>query len=142
MKNIRGNPLAFAKGISMAQGEFSKQENIYTVPEGRLFVIEYIGIASSLQAQQELYTAIMPVYDGGLTVYPVNLPGTGPSYNPAMPLRRFGSKRLLLYANDRIDVSAVRGNDKGQAQIEFNVSGRLVERVSNPESPENLRIDR
>jgi hypothetical protein len=126
-----GSPLALASALSMAPGEFSKQKTLYTVTDDRLFIIEYIGIHSSLQASQELSAAIMPAFnDGtkvGLTVYPIAISGTGASHNPAMPLRRFGSQELLLYANDRVDISALRSSDGGEAHIEFNISGRLLE---------------
>ena len=139
---ILGTPFTLASAISMTQGEFSKQETLYTIPEDRLFIIEYIGIGSSLQPQQELSAAIMPVFDGGLTVYPIAVLGTTSSHNPGMPLRRFGSQQMLLYANDHIDISAVRSSDEGEAHIEFNISGRLLEPVSSLEPPSNLRTVR
>ena len=138
-----GTPIAFATSLGMSQGEFSKQKTVYTVPAGRMFIIEYIGIHSSLPPDQELSPAILPSFnDGnqtGLTVYPIALPGKGASHNPNMPLRRFGSQQLLLYANHSVDISAIRSSVEGEASVEFNISGRLVSSAG-IQPPENLTI--
>jgi hypothetical protein len=71
--------------------------------------------------------AIMPVFDGGLNVYLITVLGsTSSPDDPNFPFRRFGSQQLLLYANERVDVTAVRSSTTGEALVEFNVSGRLL----------------
>ncbi len=136
---LLGKPMTLAKAIVMNPGDFSKQENIFMVPADHLFIIESVGVGASLQEDQTLSSSIMPVLDGGLTVYPLAILGESASHNPQMPLRRFGSQYILLYANNRIDIGAFRSNDAGSAQIEFNVSGRLLVPASDIQQPTNLR---
>ena len=127
---IVGTPFAQAATISLSQGDLKKQETVYTIPDNQLLIIECIGINSFLQPQQEILTAIMPVLDGGLTVYPVPVIGTLDSPDdPQFPFRRFGGQQLVLYANERVDITVVRNSADGEALIEFNISGRLLEPV-------------
>jgi hypothetical protein len=137
---LLGVPFARASAVGIPSGEFAVQETFYTVPENSLLVIEYVGIGASLRDQEELYTTIMPVFDSGLTVYPIALPGKAASHHPDMPLRLFGGQRVLLYANERVDISAVRSGTEGEAHIEFNISGRLLASNSGLNPPENLSI--
>jgi hypothetical protein len=135
-----GTPVAMATAISLDPGIVSDQKPIYAVPSGQLFIIEYIGIGASLQPHQELCAAVLPVFDGGLTVYPIVTPGKSNSHNPQMPLRRFGSQQVLLYADQRVEISAFRSDAADEAHIEFNLSGRLVTPGTALQTPGNVRV--
>ncbi len=139
---ILGTPMSLKFEIEMTgdiekgeKYEYSKQLEVadrYEVPSGHLFVIESVGIYSSLQQNDKLYpsihSSIREDKKGGL-IYPIALLGANASHNVKMPLRRFGSQQLLLYANEYVNVSAIRSNDVGEvgrAYIMFNISGRLL----------------
>ena len=135
-----GTPIAMAGAISLSPGQWSDQMEIYTVPSGQLFVIEFVSIAASLQPQQEICAAIMPVFDGGLTTYSIVTPGKTNSHNPQMPVRRFGSQSVLLYANQRIEISAIRSDDANEGHVEFNISGRLLASDQSIQPPSGVSV--
>jgi hypothetical protein len=135
-----GTPVAIAGAISLNPGQWSDQREMYTVPSGQLFIIEFVSIAASLQPQQDLCAAILPVFDGGLTTYSIMTPGKTNSHNTQMPLRRFGSQQVLLYANQRVEVSAIRSDDADGGHVEFNISGRLLVPNQNIQPPSGVRV--
>jgi hypothetical protein len=124
---IEGTPRAIAQILHLADGEESKQETLFQVPDKMLFVIEAVGVNAFLQPNQGLMVSVEPVLDNGAFVFPIALHGESFYSQADLPYRRFGSQSLILYADTRIDIIAYRIAANGKAQIEFNVSGRLVE---------------
>lgn len=137
-----GTPFSIAYIINLVAGESSKQETVCAIPNDQLLIIENIGISSFLQSTQELMVSVMPVFDSALTVYPIALAGAISSpQSVEKPLRRFGSQLVRLYANIRVYVSVMRSSTEGKAQIEVNLTGRIIEPSPGIQPPGNIEID-
>ncbi len=123
---IVGTPLAIAQILSFDDGEGSKQDTIFQIPEGKWFVMEAVGVNAFLQPNQDLVVFVAPFLDNGAYTFPIVLNGESDSADPAYKIRRFGSQSLTLYADGRLDIIASRSVTTGIAHVEFNISGRLV----------------
>ena len=124
---IEGKPNAIVRILHLVDGEDRKQETLFEVPDKKLFVIEAVGVNAFLQPNQDLMVTVVPALNAGVSTFPIVLYGEALNSEPELPCRKFGSQRILLYANTRIDITAFRSAANGKAQVEFNISGRLVD---------------
>ena len=123
-----GKPFHRGEVINLTQGDKVKETQLSKGPKNRLFIIEFVSINAFLQENQQLFVSLGVTTDSVTAVYPIVPTGTMTSSDPAFAVRRFGSQRVLLYAdaNTGITITVARDNDNGAAEAIVEVSGRLV----------------
>jgi len=100
------------------------------MPEGKLLIIHTVGINAFLNTNQDLVTFVEPFLDGGATVFSIVVNGESSNSAPSLPLRKFASQNLSLYADTRVDIISSRSATNGAVQVEFNISGKFVDYVT------------
>jgi hypothetical protein len=125
---MNGRPFHRGLVINLAQGEKQREAQLPNVPKNALFIIEFVSINSFLQQSQQLFFSLGVTTDTVTGIYPIVPAGSMASTDPAFAVRRFGSQRVLLYAdaNTAITITFARDNDKGAAEAIVEISGRLV----------------
>ena len=90
--------------------------------------MEFVGVNGLLQQNQTLLIALEVYTNAVPGIYPIVTAGTSTISDPTFPARRFGSQRILLYADadSQISVTAARHNGNADARIFVDISGRLV----------------
>jgi len=123
-----GRPFHRGAVLNLSPGEKLSEIQLLNIPKNRLFIIEFVGINAFMQRNQQLFVSLGVITDTVGGVYPIVPAGNMASLDPAFAVRRFGSQRVLLYAdaNSAITITVARDNDNGSAEAIVEVSGRLV----------------
>jgi len=96
--------------VNLIEGERDKDVTIFTVPDNKRFVIEFIGINAFGQPNQSLFYALQITVSSRLGIYPFAMSGNARFHDPEFPERFFGSQLAKLYAdpNSQIILTVVR----------------------------------
>jgi hypothetical protein len=122
-------PLQADELIDLAGGETGKQVTLLTMPRGKRFVIECVGVNAFLQPGQKLFVALHVTTGNRIGIYPIVLAGSSTIADPAFPSRTFGSQQVRLYADPEtnVDFSVARDDATGGARIFVSLSGMLMD---------------
>ena len=125
---MSGKPFRTGGVINLATGEETKDIQLPKIAKDRLFVVEFVGVNGFVQRNQSLFVSLQVYTNSVAGIYPILTSGTSTILDPTFPERRFGSQRVLLYADpdSQITVTAARHNDDANARIFVDISGRLV----------------
>ena len=125
---MRGRPFHTGGVINLANGEETKEIQLPKIPKDRVFLVEFVGINGFVQQNQSLFVSL-EVYTGAAPgIYPIAITGISTISDPAFPARRFGSQRVLVYADpdSQVTVAAARHNGNADARIFVDLCGRLL----------------
>jgi hypothetical protein len=115
--------------VNLGNGERSKDFQFSALPQGKLFIIEFVGINAFAQPGQVLFAALQVQTNSVMGVYPIVLTGSSPFPDSTYPTRIFGSQQLRLYADPDscLIVTVDRNTDSSKdARVEFHLSGRII----------------
>jgi hypothetical protein len=95
------------------------------IAKDRLFVVEFVGVNGFVQQNQTLFVSLEVYTNSVPGIYPITTTGTSTISDPGFPARRFGSQRVLLYADpdSQIIVTAARHNGNAAARVFVDISG-------------------
>jgi hypothetical protein len=125
---MSGKPFHVGGVINLANGEETKDIQLPKIAKDRMFVVEFVGVNGFVHQNQTLFVSLEVYTNSVPGIYPIAISGTSIISDPAFPARRYGSQRVLLYADpdSQITVTAARHNGNADARIFVDVSGRLV----------------
>jgi hypothetical protein len=125
-----GQPYHRTGVINLENGVGIMDFDITDLPQGKLFVIEFVGVNAFAQPDQSLFFALQ-VKTNTSGVYPIVLNGESPFDDSVYPARYFGSQQVLLYADpDRtLKITFARHDSSGEARCFFDLSGRIIDPV-------------
>jgi hypothetical protein len=125
---MSGKPFHVGGVINLADGEETKDIQSPKIAKDRLFVVEFVGVNGIVQQNQTLFVSLEIYTNSVPGIYPIFTTGTSTVSDPVLPARRFGSQRVLLYADpdSQIIVTTARHNGNAAARVFVDISGRLV----------------
>ena len=125
---MSGKPFHIGGVINLTTGEETKDIQLPKIAKDRLFIVEFVGINGFVQQNQSLFVSLQVYTNSVAGIYPIVTSGSSIMSDPTFAERRFGSQRVLLYADpdSRITMTAARHNDDAAARIFVDISGRLV----------------
>ncbi|HSF29447.1 MAG TPA: hypothetical protein VLK82_03100 [Candidatus Tectomicrobia bacterium] len=115
--------------IDLADGDAGKQVTLLTMPRGKRFVIECVGVNAFVQPGQRLFVAVHVTTGDAIGIYPIVPAGSSSIADPTFPARTFGSQQVRLYADPEtnVDLSVARDDATAGARIFVSLSGMLID---------------
>lgn len=130
--------------INLEDGESIKDFQHQGLPQGKLFMIEFVGINAFAQPGQVLFVALQVDTNFVKGIYPIVPSGASSSSGPEYPARIFGSQLVRLYADPNSDliITVGRNNAHAEARVWVFLSGRIItpSQAAPPSPPQDLRI--
>ena len=124
---MKGKPFRVAGAVNHLEGETIKDCEL-SLPQDKLFIIEFVGINAFAQNGQDLFFALQVNEDSAVYTYPIAPTGSSPYLDPEYPARIFGSQQVRLYVGPggKLIVTFARSGDNGDARAFFDISGRII----------------
>ena len=114
--------------VNLIEGERDKDAIIFTVPDNKIFVIEFTGNNAFSQPKQSLFYALQITTKSHLGIYPLAVSGNTVFHDPEFPKRFFGSQLVKLYAdpNSQIIFTVVRRETHANVRVFVDMCGFLI----------------
>lgn len=124
---MKKKPLHTSGVVNLSSGEKIKDYE-FNVPQGGVFIIEFVGVNAFAQHGQDLFFALQVFTNSSKGIYPLSPAGSSPYLDPEFPSRVFGSQQVKLYADpgSKLIATFARSSDSGDARALFDISGRTM----------------